>query len=474
MLRSFIRTNAPRLGRFSSSENHFDLVTIGGGSGGLFTALKAKSYGKRVCIIDKHKLGGRCVHAGCIPKKIIYHASMIKEDMEHYGNDYGIYFKDTSIDWLKIKKLRDDHTHSMHLDYLKDCQKVGVEVVQGVANFIGEHELNVKLVGSNDQFKVTADHIIVATGSRPLMPKNIEGVENCLNTDSFFGLTTLPKSIFVIGGGYIGTEIACALQAFGIKTSLCMVEENLVTPFDAEVTGYLKEYMMSVGIDILPCSAVRKVVKREDSTFEVHCGQCTPRVAEGVLCAAGIKANTDGIGLEDIGVKMRSNGAIVVDDYENSSIPGIYAIGDATGKVILTPVAKTAGTRLATRLFGGDPNSKLDYSVIPSVAFTHPPMGKVGLTEAEAKAKYGEKNIKVYKSRFTQLFHEVTKHKQPTFVKMICKLPEEKVIGIHAIGRGVDEMIQGYSVALTAGATKADYDATLAIHPTTSEAFVSL
>ena len=305
------------------------------------------------------------------------------------------------------------------------------------------------------------------------MPVCIGGVSQCLNTDSFFQLTSLPKTIFVIGGGYIGVEVACSLQAFGIKTTLAMTEERLVTSFDSEITDCLMGYMRSVGIEILQRSEVKKV-EQKGGQIEVSCSGNSCRQAEAVLCAAGIKANTEGLGLENLGVKMNKQGNILVDDYENTSVPGIYAIGDATGKVVLTPVAKTAGTRLATRLFGGDPTSKLDYSVIPSVAFSHPPMGKVGLTEAEAKAKYGERNIKVYKSKFTQLFYEVTKHKQPTLFKLVCKLPEEKVVGVHAIGRGVDEMIQGYSVAFTCGATKADYDNTLAIHPTASEIFVSL
>ena len=458
---------------FATAAKHYDLVTVGGGSGGLFCALKAKTYGKNVCVIDRHKLGGRCVHAGCIPKKIIYHATMIKEDMSH-GPEYGVTFNNPKIDWLKIKQVRDDYTHQMHLGYLKNCQNAGVEFMHANAKFAGPHELLVTDPTTGEASKVTADHIVISTGSRPLMPKCIVGVSNCLNTDSFFNLTSVPKNIFVIGGGYIGVEIACSLQAFGIKTTLCMLEDNLVTPFDVEITTCLKEYMESVGITILPRASVNSVAQLASGSCEVNCKGYDSVKVDAVLCAAGIKANTEGIGLEEIGVKLNSNGTVVVDDFENTSIKGIYALGDATGKVILTPVAKTAGSRLATRLFGGDANSKLDYSVIPSVAFSHPPMGKVGLTEAEAKAKFGESNIKVYKSKFTNLFYDVTSHKQPSLFKLICRLPDEKIIGVHAIGRGVDEMMQGYSVALTAGATKKDYDNTLAIHPTASENFVDM
>ncbi len=467
-----LRTSLPRFS-FATSRQHYDLISVGGGSGGLFTALKAREYGKNVCVIDRHKLGGRCVHAGCIPKKIIYHATMIREDMNH-GPDYGVTFENPKMDWLKIKQVRDDYTHKMHLDYLKDCQKAGVEFVHGAAKFTGPHELLVTDPNSGETSKVTADHIIIATGSRPLMPKCVEGISHCLNTDSFFTLTEVPKSIFVIGGGYIGVEIACSLQAFGIKTTLCMIEENLVTPFDAEITNCLREYMESVGIRVMPRAEVEKVAKVSDEGCRVFSKGRAPVQADAVLCAAGIKANTEGLGLEEIGVKLNKNGTVIVDDFENTTVPGIYAIGDATGKVVLTPVAKTAGTRLAKRIFGGDPTSRLDYSVIPSVAFSHPPMGKVGLTEAEAKQKFGEKNVKVYRTKFTDLFYEVTKHKVPSLFKLVCKLPEEKVVGVHAIGRGVDEMIQGYSVALTAGATIKDYDQTLAIHPTASEMFVNM
>jgi len=472
MLRSFSRTLQKGCA-FSTKFNHYDLVTVGGGSGGLFAALKAKTYGKRICVIDKHKLGGRCVHAGCIPKKIIYHATMIREDMEH-GPAYGVTFSNPKIDWLKIKELRDAHTHKMHLNYVENCKKSGVEFVNGVAKFTDKNELEVVDNETKEVSKITADHIIVATGSRPFMPERIKGIKNCLNTDSFFALKEVPKSIFVIGGGYIGVEVACSLHAFGIKTSLCMLEDHLVTPFDVEITDTLMHYMQSIGIKILPRAGVKSVTHNEQGQCVVDLVGHRKITAEAVLCAAGIKANTENLGLEKIGVKLNKNGTMAVDDYENSSVKGIYGIGDVTGKVILTPVAKTAGTKLATRLFGGDPNSKLDYSTIPSVAFSHPPMGKVGLTEAEANKKFGESNVKVYKAIFKNFFYDVISYKQPSLYKIVCTLPDEKVVGIHAVGRNVDEMIQGYSVALTAGATMKDFENTLAIHPTASEMFVSM
>eukprot|EP00831_Metopus_contortus_P058181 TRINITY_DN503_c0_g1_i2.p1 TRINITY_DN503_c0_g1~~TRINITY_DN503_c0_g1_i2.p1 ORF type:complete len:340 (-),score=70.19 TRINITY_DN503_c0_g1_i2:166-1185(-) len=326
---------------------------------------------------------------------------------------------------------------------------------------------------SNEKKKITADHIVVATGSRPLMPNIINGISCCINTDSFFALEQMPKNIFIIGGGYIGVELACAINSFGIKTGLCMLEENIVTPFDKEVSDILADYMKQIGIEIVPKAQVKDVKRYSDEKSVVSFHNLPDKEANAVLCAAGILANTDGIGLEKTGVKLNSKGCIISDEYENSSVPGIYAIGDVTGKVILTPVAKTAGQRLASRLFGNEPKARLDYSLIPSVTFSHPPMGKVGLTEEEAKKLYGDKNVKVYKKKFTQLFYEVTKKKQPTFFKMVCKLPEEKVVGVHAVGRGVEEMMQGYAVAMTAGATKADYDNTLAIHPTTSEELVA-
>lgn len=449
------------------------MITIGGGSGGLFTALKAKQYGKKVCVVDKYRLGGRCVHAGCIPKKIIYHATMIKEDMA-LGPEYGVTFDNPQIDWLKIKSVRDNHTFEMHTDYAEMCRQAGVEFVIGDGKFTGAKEIEVKEAKTGETKKLTADHIVIATGSRPLMPKSIQGIEHCINTDSFFNLTKVPKRIFVIGGGYIGTELACALGAFGIKTTVCCQDDRLVVPFDKDITDCLKQYMTGTGIDVVTDSVVSRIEKTSQGAYKVHYGDKKVKEADAVLCAAGIKANTENIGLEGIGVKLNKNGTVVVDDYENSSVNGIYALGDVTGKVVLTPVAKTAGARLATRLFGGDSKSRLDYSIIPSVAFTHPPMGKVGLTEQDAIEKYGQKNIRVYRSRFVNLFYKVTAHHQPTLFKLVCKLPEEKVIGVHAIGRNVDEMMQGYSVALTAGATKKDYDNTLAIHPTSSEMFVTI
>jgi glutathione reductase (NADPH) len=463
--------NAGKL--FSSRANHYDMITLGGGSGGLFTALKAKQYGKKVAVIDNYRLGGRCVHAGCIPKKVIYHATMIKEDME-LGPQYGVTFDNTRIDWLKIKEVRDNYTLSMHVDYVNMCQQAGVEFISGKGKFLGKDEIEVTESNTGKTKRMTADHIVISTGSRPLMPKFIEGIDHCINTDSFFNLTEVPNRIFVIGGGYIGTEIACALNAIGVKTTMCSQDDALVTPFDKEITDCLKNYIQNTGIDVILNSPVHKISKTSKGTYTAHYGNNGVTEADAVLCAAGIKANTENLGLENIGVKLNRNGTVVVDDYENTSVKGVYAIGDATGKVVLTPVAKTAGARLATRLFANDPNSKLDYTIIPSVAFTHPPMGKVGLTEKDAIERYGKKNVTVYKTNFVNLFYQVTTHKQPTLFKLVCKLPEERVIGVHAIGRGVDEMMQGYSVALTAGATKKDYDSTLAIHPTSSEMFVTM
>ena len=474
MIRAAVKRGQQLFGRarLSTANKHFDLVTIGGGSGGLFCALKASQYNKNVCVIDKHKLGGRCVHAGCVPKKIIYNATMIREDMEH-GLDYGVTYDNPRIDWLKIKKARDDHTHAMHLEYIKDCKAAGVNFMHGEARFLGPHTLEVRDPETRARREVTADHIVVATGSRPLMPSCIEGIEECLNTDSFFALTSLPKDIVIIGCGYIGIEVACSLRAFGIRASVCTFDSCIVSPLDTEVTDMLKKYMEDNGTAIYYGARVRSIrsqAGRKVVTFED--GRSVS--AEAVLCAAGIAPNTRGLGLEQLGVKMDVRDNVVVDDYENSSVPGIYAIGDATGKVILTPVAKTAGERLATRLFGGKPDSKLDYSTIPTVVFSHPPMGKVGLTEKEAIGRFGRENVRVYKAVRKMLFYEVTQHKSPAFFKLVCSLPDERVVGIHAIGRGVDEMIQGYAVALTAHATKKDYENTLAIHPTESEAFVAL
>jgi len=467
-----IKKFIPNAKAFSSSANHYDLITIGGGSGGLFTALKAKQYGKKVCVIEKYRLGGRCVHAGCIPKKIIYHATQIRADMK-LGPQYGISYDNPHIDWLKVKQVRDAHTFEMHSNYHSVCQKAGVEFMNGGGKFLDVHEIEVT-DDKNGVKKLTADHILIATGSRPLMPRNIEGIEHCINTDSFFLLKEIPKSVFVIGGGYIGTEIACSLNSFGIKTSMCCLDESLVMTFDKEITDCLRKCMEGAGIDVKLKSPVNKVEKTAEGTYRVYYGKSNVKEVDAVLCAAGIQANTEQIGLSDVGVKTNRNGTVIVDEYENTTTKGIYALGDVTGKVVLTPVAKTAGARLATRLFEGDSNSKLDYSTIPSVAFTHPPMGKVGLTEKDAIERYGAGNVKVYRSKFVNLFYEVTTYHEPTIFKLVCKLPEETVVGVHAIGRGVDEMIQGYSVAMTAGATKADYDNTLAIHPTSSERFVTM
>eukprot|EP01022_Parablepharisma_sp_SALTPOND_P004727 TRINITY_DN120859_c0_g1_i1.p1 TRINITY_DN120859_c0_g1~~TRINITY_DN120859_c0_g1_i1.p1 ORF type:complete len:513 (-),score=33.71 TRINITY_DN120859_c0_g1_i1:80-1519(-) len=453
---------------------HYNLVSLGGGSGGLSCAMKARRFGKSVCIIDKYKLGGKCVHAGSIPKKIIYNACAIRNDME-YAPHYGVTFNNIKMDWRKLKKLREEYTQKMHLKYKEECKKMGIDIIRGYGSFIGRNQLEIWNEQKKEKTHVTADHIVIATGSMPHIPLNMPGIEECLNSDMIFEIEKLPVSACVIGGGYIGVEIACALHSFGVKTTLAMRGDVILPEFDTETARYLMEYLQKTGITILPHATIPEVTRLSDHSLSVAFYKHKLKEYDAVVCAVGMIPNVEASGFKTIDIALDKRRYIITDEYENTNIAGIYAIGDVTGKTFLASVAKAAGERLAVRLFGKKPESRLDYTIIPSVAFSYPPIGKVGFTESQAENQFGKENVKVYRKLFTQLFHDAAgRNNQPTFVKLVCRKPEETIVGVHAMGRGADEMLQGYAVAMTAGARKVDYENTLAIHPTVSEEFIQL
>ena len=269
-------------------------------------------------------------------------------------------------------------------------------------------------------------------------------------------------------------EVSGLLTTFGVKTTICMLEPTIVLPFDGEITKLQMENMKKAGIDIIPESRVMGVEKIADKHFKVNFDKHEPVEAEMVICAMGRIPNYDGLDIDKMGMKLNAMRCIEADEFENTNVPGVYAIGDVTGKLMLTPVAIAAGRKLAQRLFAGEKDAKMNYDSIPSVVFSHPPMGKCGLNEDEAIAKYGKDKIKVYRSQFNQIFYAITEHKTPTLLKMVCLLPEEKILGIHGVGRSIDEILQGFSLAVRLGLPKKELDATIGIHPTVSEEFVTM
>lgn len=446
---------------------HYDYLAIGGGSGGIASINRAAMYGQKCALVEAKYLGGTCVNVGCVPKKVMWHAAQIAEAIHLYGPDYGFDTTVNKFDWGKLIESRTAYIDRIHQSYERGLGNNKVDVIHGFAKFIDAHTVEVN--GET----ITADHILIATGGRPSRP-NIPGAEYGINSDGFFELDALPKRVAVVGAGYIAVEIAGVLNGLGSETHLFVRKHAPLRTFDPMIVEALVEVMNAEGPQLHTQSVPKSVVKNSDGsltltlengkTFEVDC----------LIWAIGREPANDNINLSAAGVKTNDKGYITVDKYQNTNVKGIYAVGDNTGAVELTPVAVAAGRRLSERLFNNKPDGHLDYSNIPTVVFSHPPIGTVGLTEEQAKELHGEDNVKVYKSSFTAMYTAVTQHRQPCRMKLVCAGKDEKIVGIHGIGYGMDEMLQGFAVALKMGATKKDFDNTVAIHPTGSEEFVTM
>ncbi|KAL5475381.1 hypothetical protein EMCRGX_G025190 [Ephydatia muelleri] len=451
----------------------FDLLVIGGGSGGLACARKAASLGAKTALVECNRLGGTCVNLGCIPKKIMYNAARHAEYLEDHCA-YGFTCSDVKFDLVTLKNSRDAYIKKLNEIYLRNLEKDGVELIEGYATFAGPHEVDVC------DRHVMAEHIVIATGASPIVP-DVPGAEYGITSDGFFELEHLPKKVAVVGSGYIAVELAGILNALGSHVSL-LVRHTLMKPFDEMLSKSLAEEMTNAGIKIHTSCQVKEVHKKGDVlSLELQkttgCSDDVPQAMEGVdvlLWAIGRSANSRGIGLDKAGVKLDGSGFIEVDQYQNTRVHNVYALGDVAGRKLLTPVAIAAGRKLANRIFGNQPSSKLDYSNIPTVVFSHPPVGTVGVTQEEAEHKYGSDNLKIYRSDFTPLYHAVTSRKVKCHMKLVTLLPREQVVGLHVIGDGADEMLQGFGVAIRMGATKADFDNCVAIHPTSAEEFVTM
>lgn len=444
----------------------FDLLVIGGGSGGLASARRAAQYGKKTALFEPNALGGTCVNAGCVPKKIMFNASSCAEYL-HDAADYGFDLDVRGFDWKKLKAGRDAYVRRLNEIYARNLELDGVEHIRHRGRFVDAHTVEAGGV------RYEADHILIATGGRPRLP-NVPGERYGITSDGFFELETQPKCVAVVGAGYIAVELSCVFRALGSDVTLILRNEEFLRDFDALLRETSMEEMTKAGISIVAGVEVERVERDAD-------GLCTLYTKGGrgvsgfdcVLWAIGRDPNTEDLNLAAAGVKTSPEGFVVVDEFENTSAPGVYAVGDVTGKRALTPVAIAAGRRLMDRIFGGQPDAKLDYSDIPSVVFAHPPIGTVGLSEGHARALYGDE-VKVYTSRFINMYHAVTSRKTATAMKLVAIGPNERIAGVHVVGIGADELIQGFAVAVRMGATKADLDRTVAIHPTAAEELVTM
>lgn len=448
-----------------SKMERVDYLVIGGGSGGLASARRAATYGAKVALVEAGDLGGTCVNVGCVPKKVMWNAAEIADSL-HLAAGYGFDVEVRGHDFAGLRSRREAYIERMRGVYLKNLEKDGVQLIRGRASFRGPHEV---VVGERE---LSAAHVLIATGSTPTMPR-FPGVELGFDSDGFFALEALPRRVCIVGAGYIAVEFAGVLRALGSDVTLAMRNDRPLRGFDSMLGDALRGALENSGVHVRLSTNVASVRLNDagERIVTLDDGYELPPV-DLVLWAIGRHANVNGLGLEAAAVRCDASGHIAVDEWQNTTAPGVYAIGDVTGRATLTPVAIAAGRRLSDRLFGGKPESKVDYEDIPSVVFSHPPIGSVGLCEADARERFPD--VKVYTTRFTNMYYAVTEQKALTHMKLVCAGPEERVVGVHVIGRGADEMIQGFAVAVKLRATKADFDRTIAIHPTASEELVTM
>jgi glutathione reductase (NADPH) len=444
----------------------YDLVVVGGGSGGIATARRAAEYGARVAVVEAGRLGGTCVNVGCVPKKLMWNAAELvgaMADARGYGFDVQI----DGHDWAALKAARDAYVTRLNGIYAANLAKSGVEVVRGWARLTDAHRVEV------DGRRLTGARILLASGGRPNRPA-VPGADLGIDSDGFFDLATRPSRVTVVGGGYIGLELAGVFAALGSAVTLVARGPSLLRGFDPLLVEAAQEGLVQIGgrlmLNSMPAALERGADRR--ITVQLASGELLPD-QDAVVWATGRAPETGYIDAA-AGVACDERGYIVVDEFQQTNVPDVFAIGDVTGKVTLTPVAIAAGRRLADRVWGGMSGRRLSFEDVPSVVFSHPPLGTVGLSEPEARARYGDAAVKCYRTAFIPLYHALTESKAKTRMKLVTAGPDERVVGIHLAGRGVDEMLQGFAVALRMGATKRDFDDTVAIHPTAAEELVTM
>ncbi|MWQ73182.1 glutathione-disulfide reductase, partial [Glaesserella parasuis] len=443
------------------------------GSGGIASINRAASYGKKCAIIEAKYLGGTCVNVGCVPKKVMFYGAQIAEAINRYAPDYGFDVTVNRFDYRKLVESRQAYIGRIHTSYNNVLARNNVDVIRGFAKFVNKNTVEVALADGGVE-QITADHILIATGGRPSRPA-IKGAEYGIDSDGVFALNDVPKRVAVVGAGYIAVELAGVLNSLGAETHLFVRQHAPLRTFDPLIVETLLEVMHQDGIQLHTHAIPQEVVKNADGSLTLKLENAEEQSVDCLVWAIGREPATDVINLEAAGVATNERGFVKVDKFQNTNVEGIYAVGDIIeGGIELTPVAVAAGRRLSERLFNNRPNEHLDYNLVPTVVFSHPPIGTIGLTEPKAVEQYGAENVKVYKSSFTPMYSAVTQHRQPCRMKLVCVGKEEKIVGLHGIGFGVDEMMQGFAVAIKMGATKADFDNTVAIHPTGSEEFVTM
>jgi glutathione reductase (NADPH) len=447
--------------------SEFDLIVIGGGSGGLAAAQRAAEYGARVALVEAHRLGGTCVNVGCVPKKIMWSGAELAAGL-HDAPDYGFALAAGPHDWAVLKAKRDAYVLRLNGIYEGNLAKRGVTLIRGRAQFVDSR--TVTAAGSS----LSAPHIIVATGGRPLLPP-VPGAELGITSDGFFELPARPQRVTIVGSGYIAVELTGIFAKLGSRVTLVLRGETMLKQFDSMIGGSVLKILRDDGVSIV--TQARPSALDRDARGCLALTLRDGRRLEPLDCllwAIGRAPVIEELGLQRAGVELDAYGFVVTDKYQATSAAGVYAIGDVSGRAPLTPVAIAAGRRLSDRLFGGKANRHLDYHNIPTVIFGHPPIGTVGLSEQAARDDYGDEAVTVFKSSFIPMYHALTTAKPRCDMKLVTVGPKQRVVGVHVVGPGAHEMMQGFAVAVRMGATKEDFDDTVAIHPTSSEELVTM
>ena len=443
----------------------YDLIAIGGGSGGVACARRAAKHGAKCAVVEFDRLGGTCVNRGCVPKKVMWYGAHIAHTLNDAAG-YGFDIERQGFDWNKLVTDREQYIRRLNGIYEKNLAKENVEHLNGFGSLVDEYTVK---VGDKTY---TTERIVLAPGGTPIVP-DIPGAELGITSDGFFELTEMPNKVAVVGAGYIAVELAGMLHSLGADVSLIIRREHFLREFDDILSSTLTEIMQNEGLKIINNSDLKELKSAGSAINLTTKDDRDLGEFDQVIYAIGRSPLTAELNLQSAGVDTDSRGYIPTDEFQATNVESIFALGDATGRAQLTPVAIAAGRRLAERLYAGMSDRKLNYENIASVVFSHPPIGAVGLTETEAREKYGS-DIKCYQTSFTPMYHAFTDHPQKTAMKLVVQGVEEKVVGVHMIGAGVDEMLQGFAVAVKMGATKKDFDDTVAIHPTSSEELVTL
>ena len=444
------------------AQHDYDLFTIGGGSGGVRASRVAASYGARVAIAEERWFGGTCVNVGCIPKKLFSYAAHFAEAF-HDAAGYGWTVGEPSFDWATLRANKDREIARLNGIYENLLAKAGVAILRGHATILDPNTVE---VGGK---RHTARHILVATGSHTMVPQ-IPGHELGITSDHAFFLDRLPASVLVVGGGYIAVEFASIFHGLGVKTTLAYRGERLLRGFDAELGEKLAAELAKKGLEVLLKTDPAQLA-RGAAGIDVTFRDGSARTVDTVMFATGRKPNSAGLGLEAVGVALAADGAVRVDKHSRSSTASIHAIGDVTNRINLTPVATAEGMALAKTLFRGEPTA-LDYENVPTAIFAHPNVATVGLSETQARERFGE--VDIYRTSFRSLLHTLTPNQERIFMKLVVDTATQRVVGAHMIGPDAGEVIQGIAIAVKLGATKAQFDATIGIHPTAAEEFVTL